>query len=130
LDAGDTFHGQTIATLNKGESIADIMNAIGYDAMTPGNHDFNYGYDGLVELDGITSFPTLAAKVKKADGTDLFTPYIIKEIAGLKVGIFAFVWYNGSKKRKGFEEIYEKSECDHNGCYCFIPSVYIRVLSE
>jgi len=88
LDAGDTFHGQTIATLNKGESILQIMNAIGYDAMTPGNHDFNYGYDRLVELDGLTSFPTLAANVKKADGTDLFTPYMIKEIAGLKVGIF------------------------------------------
>lgn len=88
LDAGDTFHGQTIATLNKGESIANIMNAIGYDAMTPGNHDFNYGTERLTELDGIANFPILAANVKKADGTDLLTPYIIKEIAGLKVGIF------------------------------------------
>ncbi|MCX7708483.1 MAG: metallophosphoesterase, partial [Clostridia bacterium] len=43
LDAGDTFHGQTIATLVQGESIVKIMNSIGYDAMTPGNHDFNYG---------------------------------------------------------------------------------------
>lgn len=88
LDAGDTFHGQTIATLNRGESIASIMNIIGYDAMAPGNHDFNYGYERLAELDAITNFPILAANVKKADGTDLFTPYIIKEIAGLKVGIF------------------------------------------
>lgn len=88
LDAGDTFHGQTIATLNQGESIAEILNAIGYDAMSPGNHDFNYGYERLAELDGITNFPILAANVKKADGTDLFTPYIIQEIAGLKVGIF------------------------------------------
>lgn len=88
LDAGDTFHGQTIATLSKGESIADIMNTIGYDAMAPGNHDFNYGFARLTELDGITNFPILAANVKKADGTGLFTPYIIQEIAGLKVGIF------------------------------------------
>lgn len=88
LDAGDTFHGQTIATLNRGESIAVIMNTIGYDAMAPGNHDFNYGYERLAELDGITSFPILAANVKKADGANLLTPYIIKEIAGLKVGIF------------------------------------------
>ncbi len=40
LDAGDTFHGQTIATLVKGESIVKIMNSMGYDAMTTGNHDF------------------------------------------------------------------------------------------
>lgn len=88
LDAGDTFHGQTIATLSKGQSIANIMNTIGYDAMAPGNHDFNYGYERLLELDGITNFPILAANIKKADGSDLFTPYIIKEIAGVKIGIF------------------------------------------
>lgn len=88
LDAGDTFHGQTIATLNRGESIADIMNAIGYDAMVPGNHDFNYGSGRLSELNGITNFPILAANVKNADGTDFLAPYTIKEIAGLKVGIF------------------------------------------
>lgn len=88
LDAGDTFHGQTIATLNEGESITQIMNIIGYTAMAPGNHDFNYGYERLVELDGLTDFPILAANVKKADGADLFTPYVISEVAGLKVGIF------------------------------------------
>ena len=52
LDAGDTFHGQAIASLNKGESIVRIMNEIGYDAMAPGNHDFNYGYDRLLSLAG------------------------------------------------------------------------------
>jgi 2',3'-cyclic-nucleotide 2'-phosphodiesterase (5'-nucleotidase family) len=88
LDAGDTFHGQTIATLNKGESIAQIMNEIGYDAMVPGNHDFNYGYERLAELNGLTNFPILAANVKKEDGSTLFDAYFIKEIAGLKVGIF------------------------------------------
>ncbi|WP_291299983.1 choice-of-anchor I family protein [Desulfosporosinus sp. BICA1-9] len=56
LDAGDTFHGQTIATLEKGESIAKLMNVMGYDAMTAGNHDFNYGYERLLELDGMTNF--------------------------------------------------------------------------
>jgi len=88
LDAGDTFHGQTIATLTEGESIARLMNEIGYDAMAPGNHDFNYGYERLVGLSKLTNFPILAANVKKEDGSDLLDGYIIKEIAGLKVGIF------------------------------------------
>lgn len=88
LDAGDTFHGQTIASLVKGESIAKIMNTIGYDAMAPGNHDFNYGQERLVELDGITEFPILAANVVKEDGSTLLTPYIVKELDGIKVGIF------------------------------------------
>lgn len=89
LDAGDTFHGQTIATLVRGESIAKIMNNIGYTAMTAGNHDFNYGYQRLVELSQILNFPLVVANVRyQADNTRLFSPYIIKEIAGVKVAIF------------------------------------------
>lgn len=88
LDAGDTFHGQTIATIVKGESVVKVMNTIGYDAMAPGNHDFNYGQERLVELANMTDFPILAANVVKEDGTTLVNPYIIKEVGSLKVGIF------------------------------------------
>jgi len=88
LDAGDTFHGQTISTLVQGESVAKVMDTIRYDAMVPGNHDFNYGQERLAELDKLTDFPIISANVLKADGTPLFTPYIIKEFNGVKVGIF------------------------------------------
>ncbi|KXG78640.1 5'-nucleotidase C-terminal domain-containing protein [Thermotalea metallivorans] len=88
IDAGDAFHGQTIATLGKGESVAKVMDKIGYDAMAPGNHDFNYGQERLLALDQMTKFPILAANIKKADGTNLLTPYVIKEMDGIKVGIF------------------------------------------
>ncbi|MGE5653029.1 MAG: bifunctional metallophosphatase/5'-nucleotidase [Bacillota bacterium] len=88
LDAGDTFHGQTISTLVKGASIVEVMNAIGYDAMTPGNHDFNYGYEQLLELAKQATFPILSANVKKEDGSNLMTPYVIKEVDGIRVGIF------------------------------------------
>lgn len=88
LDAGDTFHGLPIATSVEGESIATIMNAIGYDAMAAGNHDFNYGQERLVELNEMTEFPIMAANVKKANGTNLLESYVIKEVAGVKVGIF------------------------------------------
>lgn len=88
LDIGDTFHGQTIANLVKGESIVDIMNAVGYDAMVPGNHDFNYGYARLVELSKLTQFPVVSANVKQADGNRLLKPYVIKEVDGIKLGIF------------------------------------------
>lgn len=88
LDIGDTFHGQTIANLVRGASIADIMNAVGYDAMVPGNHDFNYGYAHLVELTKLTQFPVVSANVKQANGTRLLKPYVIKETGGVKLGIF------------------------------------------
>lgn len=88
LDAGDTFHGQTIATISKGASVAQTLNRMEYDAMTAGNHDFNYGQDRLVELNKLTTFPILTSNVKKADGNTLCDEYIIKEVDGVKVGIF------------------------------------------
>nr|WP_269870147.1 5'-nucleotidase C-terminal domain-containing protein [Paenibacillus caseinilyticus] len=88
LDAGDTFHGQTIANLVRGESIVKLMNTVGYDAMTAGNHDFNYGYPRLVELAGQTKFPILSSNAKKADGSRILKSYVIKEVDGIKLGIF------------------------------------------
>lgn len=88
LDAGDTLHGQTFATLNKGDNIVRLMNLMAYDAMTPGNHDFNYGKDQLLALSGKMAFPLISANIKQADGANWLTPSIIKEVGGIKVGIF------------------------------------------
>jgi 5'-nucleotidase / UDP-sugar diphosphatase len=89
LDAGDTFHGSPFATTSKGESIAQLFNALGYDALAAGNHDFNYGYQRLLELTGLVDFPILSANVRhEADDTRLLDPYIIEEVDGVKVGIF------------------------------------------
>ncbi len=87
LDAGDTFHGQTIATLNFGEAITGVLNVLKYDVMTVGNHDFNYGTPRLLELRDMLNFDMVAANVLKGDES-LFEPYVIKEVAGVTFGIF------------------------------------------
>ncbi|CAH1203946.1 MULTISPECIES: 5'-nucleotidase C-terminal domain-containing protein [Paenibacillus] len=89
LDAGDAVHGTTFATLVEGESIVKVMNEIGYQAIVPGNHEFNYGSKRLLELADMMNFPMISANVKKKDGTRLFDPYIIKEVDGVKIGIIA-----------------------------------------
>ncbi|MCM3204380.1 5'-nucleotidase C-terminal domain-containing protein [Paenibacillus illinoisensis] len=89
LDAGDAVHGTTFATLVNGESIVKVMNEMGYQAIVPGNHEFNYGSKHLVELADMMNFPMLSANVKKKDGTGLFDPYLIKEVDGVKIGIIA-----------------------------------------
>jgi 2',3'-cyclic-nucleotide 2'-phosphodiesterase (5'-nucleotidase family)/LysM repeat protein len=88
LDAGDTLHGQTIANLERGGSIVRMMNAVGFDAMTTGNHDYNYGYERLLELAGEASFPVLAANVYGPDGTRLFEPYAVLDASGVRVAVF------------------------------------------
>ncbi|CAM3687049.1 choice-of-anchor I family protein [Marinicrinis lubricantis] len=87
LDAGDSFHGQTFSTLVRGESIVQIMNEMGFDALTAGNHDFNYGIDRLLELAELSEFPVLGGNVDKA-GQDVLPASFITEIDGIRIGIF------------------------------------------
>lgn len=85
VDAGDTLHGTVFANSVKGESIVEILNAIGYDVMAPGNHDFNYGYDRLKELEGLMNFPLVNANIMLKGGKHAFTPYTMIEVEGKKI---------------------------------------------
>ncbi len=87
LDAGDMFQGLPIANLEKGKSLIPIANQIGYDAMTVGNHEFDFGAQNLMEIEKAINFPMVAANVAKG-GSQVFKPYIVKEVKGIKVGIF------------------------------------------
>lgn len=93
LDSGDLFHGQSIATLVKGESVAKLVKACGYDAMTTGNHDWSYGKERLKELGRIADIKILSGNVVNADGTpffdeDTFIKEIEKDGITLKIGVF------------------------------------------
>jgi len=88
LDAGDAFQGSSAASLSQGESIVKIMNSMDYDAMVAGNHDFDYGWQRLCELSEIADFPVLSANVRKQDGEKLLEALTIKELSGIRVGIF------------------------------------------
>ena len=90
LHAGDSFHGTIPANLTEGEVVVEVMNAMEFDAMVPGNHDFNFGYERLLELKAMSEFDILAANVVKEDGTMDFDPYMVYEMEnGMRVGIFA-----------------------------------------
>ena len=89
LDAGDTFHGISMIMITKGENLVPLLNAAGIDAMTAGNHDFNYGSAQLEKLAKKMKFPLLDANViRKSDGKLIFTPYKIFKLNGIKVGVF------------------------------------------
>lgn len=88
VDAGDALHGQTIATLERGESIVNIMNKVGYDVMAPGNHDFNYGKERLLELAEEATFKIISANIIKSDGAAFLEEYTIIERNGVKIAFF------------------------------------------
>lgn len=116
LDAGDALQGHSLVTLSKGEEGVKVMNALGYNAMGTGNHEFDYGSAQTQKLAGMLNYPMLAANIKKADGTLLLAPYKIIDVDGVKVGIFGLATPETTYKShpdntKGlkFDDIYDTS---------------------
>ena len=89
LDAGDTLHGLPMITISNGENLIPLLNEAGLDAMTAGNHDFNYGSAQLEKLAKGLNFPILDANlVRKGTNKKVFKPYKIFKVNGIKVGVF------------------------------------------
>lgn len=88
LNGGDTIHGNTIVNLSEGRTMIELMNLVGFDAMVPGNHDFNYGYDRLLELKKLAKFPIISANIRNEKGNSDYEAFVIKEVDGVKLGIF------------------------------------------
>ncbi|HZL82276.1 MAG TPA: 5'-nucleotidase C-terminal domain-containing protein [Candidatus Deferrimicrobium sp.] len=100
LDNGDnqqgtplTYYFNKVDTTGPNPVIA-AMNIMGYDAMTLGNHEFNYGLSIVDKARSESKFPWLSANIYKEDGTNYFTPYIVKTVAGVKVGILGLTTKN------------------------------------
>ncbi len=90
LNGGDENTGPAVATLTKGESMMDVMNAMNFTASAIGNHEFDYGIDWLNYRQNIANFPLLSCNIYDVGTTDLanFTiPWVVQEHAGIQVGI-------------------------------------------
>lgn len=86
LDAGDAFQGLPISNSDQGETMAELMNQVGYDAMVVGNHEFDFGYDQVLEYQKLLDFPLLSANVYK-NGERMFQPFTTVEKNGRNFGI-------------------------------------------
>ena len=87
VDAGDAIQGQAVGTLSQGEYIISLMNAAGYDLAVPGNHEFDYGVDRLMELAAGAEFPYLSCNFTGlAAGEPVFQPYALLDYGDTTVG--------------------------------------------
>jgi len=84
LSAGDMMQGNAWANLFQGESVIELMNAMHFDAMVVGNHEFDFGQEILKKRISEAAFPVLGGNVV---GTGLLKPYVIKELSGIKIAI-------------------------------------------
>lgn len=92
VDNGDTIQGNIMTDdiYNKKDGnhpVIQAMNLLGYDSMTLGNHEFNFGEKLIKRLETLADFPLLAANFSRVDGTMAALPYTIVERSGVKIGI-------------------------------------------
>ncbi len=84
--AGDMFRGSVIDSEFKGVSTIDIMNALGPDVVTIGNHEVDYGVAHLLFIEKCAQFPIINANIFiKSNGSRLFTPCIVIESGGARI---------------------------------------------
>ncbi|MCX5893818.1 MAG: CapA family protein, partial [Deltaproteobacteria bacterium] len=88
LAAGDMIQGHNWANLFHGKSSIELMNAMGFDALVVGNHEFDFGQQVLQERIKAARFAVLGANVK---GLPWLKPYVIKTIGGIRVAIIGVV---------------------------------------
>jgi len=88
IDAGDTFQGTIYVNQSKGESILPILNHLGYETMTAGNHEFDFGWEQVLKLRDALDYPVINANAFKSDGTNLLEPVHYATVGGEK---FAFL---------------------------------------
>jgi 5'-nucleotidase len=89
LHAGDVFSRGDSLTVNYGGEVNLLaMEAIGFDAFTPGNGEFYFSPENLLKQVSLIKFPVIHANViYKENGRQLFQPYVIRKIAGIRIAI-------------------------------------------
>ncbi|MEL6682132.1 MAG: 5'-nucleotidase C-terminal domain-containing protein [Pseudomonadota bacterium] len=92
LDAGDQYQGSLMFTTYQGDVEIEMMNAIGYDAMSVGNHEFNNGDAGLAKLPDGVDFPVLSGNIDVSQSNELagkIENHTVLEVGGKKIGLVA-----------------------------------------
>ena len=91
IDAGDHSQGTVYGSMDFGETVIGLMNAAGYDAATLGNHEFDYGMEGTMDIIGWAEYPYLSAnfyRMENGERTEnVLDSYKIFELGEEKVAL-------------------------------------------
>ena len=99
LSSGDMFQGSAVSNMTQGAVVVDAMNQIGFDAMTVGNHEFDWGIDVIKSYNNKTSdvkasFPIICCNIFEKETNkpvDWCDPYVVVEKGGIKIGIIGAI---------------------------------------
>ena len=90
LHAGDVISPSVLSSLDKGAHIIDLMNHLGIDAFTPGNHEFDFGPDVLEQRMAEATFPIVSSNIRTGAGElpGFAAEHLIVDLGSVQVGIY------------------------------------------
>lgn len=89
---GDYVQGQTVGAISKGQYVVDVMQAMGYDAITLGNHEFDYGMERMFELLRQVPVPVVCCNLHDVrTGRLVYAPYVIKRMGNKRIAFVGVV---------------------------------------
>ncbi len=89
---GDYVQGQTVGAISKGQYIVDIMRTLDYDAITLGNHEFDYGMERMFQLLRQVPVPVVCCNLYDVRlGRNAFAPYVMKRLGNKKIAFLGVV---------------------------------------
>ena len=101
VDVGDLYQGTPASRFSQGEMMIDLLNMLGYDCWTLGNHEFDWGMDVVERAAQRSKMPVLTANIEMAGhrsgrwpaGHALgnIHPYRMMEVAGIKIGLVGLI---------------------------------------
>lgn len=92
VDAGDLMQGNAYGTVTKGLASVRIANSVGYDLGIPGNHEFDFGIDTVIQRAAQLNYPVICSNlVDKDTGKPVFEEYKILKKGNVRVGFFGLL---------------------------------------
>lgn len=123
LDAGDMNTGRAISDMFDALPDIEAYNAIGYDAVTLGNHEFDGGYQKLLKQIKHSKFKWLSANVLDQNKTPIVDPFIIRDFDGFRVGVFGLTTSQTKSSSSPGSELIFDNEIDS-------AKKYIKILKD
>ena len=127
VSVGDFVQGGTLGTISGGEYIVNLMNLVGYDAITLGNHEFDYKLTRLMELTSMMKTKPISANFKKiSDNKNVFEPYSIVSYGETDI---AYIGVTTPSTISSSSPIQFK-DADGNYIYSFNPESIYDIVQE
>ena len=117
VDSGDSIQGAPIGSISKGQEITKFMNYVGYDVVTLGNHEFDFGVDALMDCVEAFDGTYVCANFCTPDGLPILDAYRILDAGDIKIGLLGAVTPEVFAKTSLHDVVNESGEPMYNFFY-------------